>query len=446
MKIVISPKETKEYSWAEVSMTSSAIEVESIPSLPNEIYSVGDIIKIVDSGTSKYYKLVFTSSPTIESMNLVNLGYKTSENPLENLDKYLIREEGYIPKYSKTSLGVVDLTSGTYLSKGFREDKEENTVSGKKYSFRKVYRKGQSALVGLPDNLKEDIVDIQEVVLDSDEAIEDIGTVVYDYYRGEVYRYRRFRWVKLTNLDEEPNYKEVFSSDPESATSVDDYNEGDIIKYSDDFYILRESDDDSSPLKEEVFDDTYLFRYYGEYFLWKDKQTEYKIPMQGGGGTQSGEISLYSSGLVRGNFLGIRTWISTENENSKNLPWASRYWMSNDGELSIGDKVWVLITSGSSKQKLLGTVQRREKGTCLVLESKFPIDLSTQEVRLNGVKMRVTSRIDNSTRETKYISIFYQVRKLNRRSLEEVSDLTKDLIFKNKINYITIMNYTNYES
>lgn len=438
IKIVISPKETKEYSWKITSYTTYKEEVESLPLLPNNKYRIGDVVKII--GQPECYILTFTNSPTIESINLVNLGYKTSDNPLENLDKYLIREEGYVPKYSKTSLGVVDLTSGTYLSKGFRKNNEEDTISGKRYSFRKTYRKGQSVLVGLPDNLNEDIVDIQKFILDSEEAIEDLGSIVYDYYRGEVYRYRRFNWKKINNFDpEESNYKETVSSLP---ISVEEYNEGDIIRLSGnsyEFYELVESDNNSGILKEESYNsNNNLFRYCGEYFFWENRQTTYVKPTNNG----QGEATFYACGLVRGNLLGVRTWISTENNNSKNLPWASRYWMSNDGELNIGDRVWVIITYNNLKQKLLGTIKKRSGGTCLSLESKFPITPRTREVRLNGAVVKVVSMDDTSTRETKHISSFFQLRRVRAGAEpEEVSDLTKDLVFKNKINYITIIDY-----
>ena len=438
MKIVISPNETKEYSWEITSHTEFKEEVSSLPLLPNSKYKVGDIIKI--TGQSVYYVLTMTGTPTIESMNLVNLGYRTSENPMENLDKYLIREEGYVQKYSKTLLGVVDLTSGTYISKDFRKDNDEDTVLGKKYSYRKTYRKGQSALVGLPDNLNENIIDIQKFILNPEEAIENLGSIVYDYYRGEVYRYRRFKWSILTDFDpDESSYKTTVNSLP---TSIEEFSEGDIIRKdlsnnSYEFYKLIESKDESGILKEETYDNSYLFRYYGEYFLWKEKQTAYTKAVNGG----HVEMIVYASGLMRGNFLGIRTWISTCNENSKNLPWASRAWMSNDGELSVGDRVWVVITYRNLKQKLLGTIKKKNGGTCLSLESKFPITPRTREVRLNGAVVKVVSIDDTSTRETKHISNFFQLRRVRRSGSEEVSDLTKDLVFKNKINYITIIDY-----
>lgn len=433
VKIVISPKETKEYEWRATAETSEATEVSSLPLLPNSEYGVGDIVRINNGGSYQFFALTYTGSETIKSINIVNLGYKTSENPLKNLDKYLIREEGYVPKYSKTQLGVVDLTSGTYISKDFRKNNEEDTVSGKRFSYRKVYRKGQSALVGIPDGLKDKIIDIKQIVQNSEvgEDSIELGSIIYDYFRGIVYRYRSFKWKELTDFEEEPFYKEVVDTLPES---LDVYNEGDIIKLrnSYEFYILTESNDGTGLIKQEFFNEDYLFRYHGEYFLWKDNQTGYP----------QGDVygTVYCDGLVRGNILGVRTWISTCNNNSKNLPWASRSWMSNDGELLIEDKVWVIITSGNSKQKLLGTIKKREKGTCLEIKSKIPIGGISQEVKLNGAVMKAGIRYDGHTKER--IVSLYQKRRLHFGQ-EELADITKDLVFKNKINYITVFNYEN---
>lgn len=71
-----------------------------------------------------YYRLVkvviIPSKDTEEteiSVNFVNLGYRTSENPYRNLDKYLLREEGFVQKYEFNSDNSVghDLTSGTCI-------------------------------------------------------------------------------------------------------------------------------------------------------------------------------------------------------------------------------------------------------------------------------------------------------------------------------------------
>lgn len=431
VKIVISPKEVKECRWEATAETAGAKEVDELPLLPNSEYKVGDIVRISNGGSFQFYALTYVGSETVKSINIVNLGYRTSDNPLKNLDKYLIREEGYIPKYSKTKLGVVDLTSGTYISKDFRENTEEDTISGKRFSYRKTYRKGQAALVGIPDGLNNRIIDIKQIVQSSedDEDNMELGSTVYDYFRGTVYRYRAFEWKELTDLEEEPFYIKEVDALPES---IDSYKEGDIVKIRNnyEFYILTESNDENGLIKQEFFDESYLFRYRGEYFLWRENQTGYP---QGNG-------IVYCDGLVRGNILGIRTWISTCNNNSKNLPWASRSWMSNDGELSVGDKVWIIITSGNSKQKLLGTIKKREKGTCLEIKSKILMGGTSQEVKLNGAVMKVSVRYDGQTKE-RFTSL-YQKRRL-QLGQEELADITKDLVFRNKINYITVFDYEN---
>ena len=438
VKIVISPKEVKECRWEATAETAGAKEVDELPLLPNSEYKVGDIVRISNGGSFQFYALTYVGSETVKSINIVNLGYRTSDNPLKNLDKYLIREEGYIPKYSKTKLGVVDLTSGTYISKDFRENTEEDTVSGKKFSYRKTYRKGQAALVGIPDGLNDKIVDIKQIVQSSedDEDNMELGSTVYDYSRGTVYRYRAFEWKELTDLEEEPFYIKEVDALPES---IDSYKEGDIVKIRNnyEFYILTESNNENGLIKQEFFDENYLFRYRGEYFLWRENQTGYLEPYN-----SSSNIfgTVYCDGLVRGNILGIRTWISTCDNNTKNLPWASRSWMSNDGELSVGDKVWIIITSGNSKQKLLGTIKKREKGTCLEIKSKIPMGGTSREVKLNGAVMKVGVRYDGQTKE-RFTSL-YQKRRLHLGQ-EELADITKDLVFRNKINYVTVFDYEN---
>lgn len=84
----------------------------------------------------------------IKSINIVNLGYRTSDNPYRNLDKYLVRDEGLVKKYvSPFYGGIFDDSSESYLS----TDKSLNLCQLEKeegenyypYSYRSTYRKGQ---------------------------------------------------------------------------------------------------------------------------------------------------------------------------------------------------------------------------------------------------------------------------------------------------------------
>jgi hypothetical protein len=72
---------------------------------------------------SDYFRLVLLTilpSGEVENINIVQLGYETSENPYRNLDKYLLREESGINRYKYFPLDkfTKDLTSGTILSSG----------------------------------------------------------------------------------------------------------------------------------------------------------------------------------------------------------------------------------------------------------------------------------------------------------------------------------------
>lgn len=79
-----------------------------------------------------YFKLILITilpNGSVENINIVQLGFDTSENPYRNLDKYLIRGEGGINRY-ETELGnfTKDLTSGTLV-----ESKRINYSSSDKY-------------------------------------------------------------------------------------------------------------------------------------------------------------------------------------------------------------------------------------------------------------------------------------------------------------------------
>ena len=349
--------------------------------------NIKEIININDN----YF--VVESSPvksSIESLNIVNLGYKTSENPLKNLDKYLVRDETFIKKYSKENFGIIDLTSGSLVSSNLRKREDESYVDFIKYSYRKNYRKGQTVLIGVPNNLNPRIIDIQHIVpsiyTDQDENENEsiiskdlIGSIVYDYSDGLVYK---------IGLDEDTQFGKI-----------------DIIY--------------SKALPSEQ----YLYRYRGEYYLWKEDN--YK----------NGE-------LFRAGKLDVRTWISLVDNNQGKLPGMSRNWISRDGNLTVGDKIWVMVMSGNTQRKVLGEIVKKSStstgstGTSI----KIICEKLQSPVQLNGVKVNVDGTEvpteENGIKRYAYYLYLEKQYKRGRSEVTVIADITNNLVFKDKINYL----------
>ena len=68
------------------------------------------------------------------------------------------------------------------------------------------------------------------------------------------------------------------------------------------------------------------------------------------------------------------------------------------------------------------------------------MDGTSREVKLNGAVMKVSVRYDGQTKE-RFTSL-YQKRRLHQGQ-EELADISKDLVFRNKINYVTVFDYEN---
>lgn len=91
-----------------------------------------------------YFKLILITilpNGSVENINIVQLGFDTSENPYRNLDKYLIREEGGINRY-ETEIGkdTKDLTSGTLVESKRINYSLSNEIP--EYSPQIEYKKG----------------------------------------------------------------------------------------------------------------------------------------------------------------------------------------------------------------------------------------------------------------------------------------------------------------
>ena len=329
-----------------------------------------------------YYVLQYLpSTSSIESLNIVNLGYKTSENPLKNLDKYLVRESNFVKKYSTLNSNIVDLTSGSYLSTGIRAAESDSKLDFIKYSYRKNYRKGQSVLMGLPENLDTDIIDINRIVPSI--WVEEEGVIrVPESILGDI---------------------------------IYDYNSGLICR-------ITKNNDEEYDIDFEPYTDSSLYRYRNEYYLYRSRE------------------------LIRTGKFGIRTWVSLCNDNKGNFPGMSKNWMSRDGNLSKEDKVWVMIFSKEGRKKVLGTVTRKRvegidiEGICLRLMTGY----LGKTVTLNGVQVSVESMELSYEGVMRDFQDLYLVRQANRMVgdmlIEEraVADLTNNLIFKDKINYVIV--------
>jgi hypothetical protein len=322
----------------------------------------------------------------IESVNIVNLGYNTSDNPLKNLDKYLVRgDEEFIKKYSINESNVVDLTSGTYVSSGLRESDNEFLVNFFKYSYRKTYRKGQTAIVGLESyDLKDNIIDIQYIVpsiytdsinTDGSSIKESLwGSIVYDYSSGLVYKIGRDGQI-------ETNY---------TASSLT----------------------------------SYLYRYYGEYYLVETDNRRNKE-------------------LQRIGKLGIRTWISLCDNNRGCLPGMSKNWMSRDGNLTVGDKVWIMLVSGTIQKKIIGeVVKHSDTNTNTVGIGIRLVCEELKNVRLNGVEVLVDNydgQLIEYNGMRQYVYDLYMLRQIRTGGIREsdiVADITNNIVFRDKINYL----------
>ena len=386
------------YSLTGYTITETTVDDES--SLA--IAAFGNIIVIgIDENNYKKYTLsINPSSLAIESINLVNLGYKTSDNPYKNLDKYLIRDIGLVKKYEKDYQGVKDLTSGTYISSSIRQRENEFYVSFIKYSYRRNYKKGQIALVGLPENLNKKIVDIQAIVPRTENLnIKDYseGTILYDYFLGKVF---------------EVKGSETISDDG----TVTPGTNGNL-------------------LLEDISDFNQLYRYKSEYYLLQE---------------ETSDANTTFTELMRVGKLGIRTWISLSNDNVNNFPGMSKNWMSRDGNLTIGDKIWLMITSGNTQKRVLGTIARKSStetnniGTCIKLASGY---LESDTARINGVEVLVDnhSGIPQEYSGTeKFVYDIYMMKQVSvgRGKKTIIADITNNLVFRDKINYLS----NNYES
>lgn len=446
----------------EIPSTTDNYDIETVIKVDNVYYeliyviekTIGDIDSIpslnLDSGSVEWkvrmnsdnqYMYSIHSDPlkdAIESINVVNISYQTSENPLKNLDKYLARgDERFVKKYSKVDSGIIDLTSGTYVSPGIRKVDDESKVSTLKYSYRKTYRKGQRVLMGLdPYDLHEDIIDIQYIVptiyssLDADVEVDGAteyhssidpkltGSVVYDYSSGHVYKIRETReWKAFTGTPTlEVDYIVSSLPDPYNPT----YSVGDTIKVTAGtgtikFYELIKTSYPNIEIKYTA-DTThpYLYRYWGEYYMIKGDETSLE--------------------LQRVSYFDVRTWISLEDNNKSSLPGISRKWMSRDGDLTIGDKVWIMLASGSVQKKILGEVIKRgDTNTGTYGVGLRIVDEPLENVHLNGVSVLV----DNyNKQQIEYRGSFKYVYDLYMMKGNTIADITKNLIFKDKINYL----------
>ena len=376
--------------------------LNKVSSNEEEAYSAvpGNIVSVSVGSNFKIYSLTAEISPlAIEAVNVVNLGYQTSDNPLKNLDKYLVRDINYIKKYTTTNLGVVDLTSGTYLSPALREMENETFVSFIRYSYRRSYKKGQTALVGLPTELNKNIIDIQAMVPNTERITLDdysVGSIIYDYSRGKVYQ---------------------LEGDDDTTSVEDDH-------------VTTEGTYNCNVILTEPYDSNYLFRYRNEYYLLQQDDE---------GNTE----------LVRVGKLGIRTWISLCDDNRGCLPGTSKNWMSRDGNLSVDDKIWLMITSGNTQRRILGTITKKSStetqniGTCV----KVACGILGSKVRLNGTEVLVDNH-NNIPQEyngvERYVYDIYMTRtkKINGVTKEIYADITNNLVFRDKINYLS----NNYES
>ena len=416
----------------------------------------GEYLKI----GNKYF--AFKAEPvksSIESINIANLGYRTSENPLKNLDKYLVRDKTFINKYSIQDSGVIDLTSGTVVSRALREKEDESYVDYIKYSYRKTYRKGQSTLIGLPNNIEPRIIDIQQIVPSIYMEVEYLlkkstsNSFSATLALGEIF-YVGSNKVKLAGT--ENNYYIVSTDEDiplgetpktvqlgdfikigencykiyegESSIGRDligsvvyDYSDGNIYKIgleeSTGFGYIEETFSRALPAKQ------YLYRYRGEYYLW--------------------QIDSRNNGeLFRVGKLDIRTWISLVDNNKGMLPGMSRSWMSRDGVLSVGDKVWIMIISGNNQRKVIGEVVKKSSVSTSSTGTSIKIicEKLQSPVRLNGVKVNVDGT-ELPTEENgikRYAYYLYLERQYNygRRESTVIADITNNIVFKDKINYL----------
>ena len=406
--IPLSTEDTKYFIGARVRVGSSDYILEEyvvtkVNVNSEGIYSAipGNIISVKVNTQHKTYILVAETSPlAVESVNVVNLGYQTSENPLRNLDKYLVRDVNFVQKYTTTNLGVVDLTSGTYLSPSIREREDETYVSFVRYSYRKTYKKGQTVLMGLPDNLNREIIDIQAMVPNTEKITLDdysIGSIIYDYSQGKIYRLES----EINEIENDPSYSSVT------------YGE-----------------DNCNITLTEPYDSNYLFRYRNEFYMLQKDSDGY-------------------SELIRVGKLGIRTWTSLCDNNKGYLPGTSKNWMSRDGDLTVGDKIWLMVTSGNTQRRILGTIAKKSSaetqniGTCI----KLACGILGSKVRVNGTEVLVDNH-SNMTQEyngvERYVYDIYMTRKkLVDGDIKEIyADITNNLVFRDKINYLS----NNYES
>lgn len=400
IKLVISPNEGQVLGFKEITNSTSEITVNvgDIITIGNRNYLLSENLILLETTTTDsvhtlevgnevivgggYYVLQYLpSTSSIESLNIVNLGYKTSENPLKNLDKYLVRETEFVNKYSTLNSNIVDLTSGSYLSTGIRAEESDSRLDFIKYSYRKNYRKGQSVLMGLPENLDTDIIDINRIIPSM--WVEEEGVIrVPESILGDI---------------------------------IYDYNSGLICR-------ITKNDDEDYNIDFEPYTENSLYRYRNEYYLYRSKE------------------------LIRTGKLGVRTWVSLCNDNKGNFPGMSKSWMSRDGNLSKEDKVWVMIFSKEGRKKVLGTVTRKRvegvdiEGICLRLMTGY----LGKTVILNGVQVSVESMelsYEGVMRDFQDLYLIRQVSKMRGDVLVEeraVADLTNNLIFKDKINYVIV--------
>ena len=400
VKLVISPNEGQVLGFKEILSSTSEIivNVGDIITIGNRNYLLSENLILLETTTTEsahtleiggeviigntYYTLQYLpSTSSIESLNIVNLGYKTSENPLKNLDKYLVRETEFVTKYSTFNSNIVDLTSGSYLSTGIRAEESDSKLDFIKYSYRKNYRKGQSVLMGLPEDLNTDIIDINRIIPSI--------------------------WIEEENEIEVPNSI--------LGDIIYDYNSGLICR-------ITENNNNGYNIDFEPYTDNFLYRYRNEYYLYKSKE------------------------LIRTGKFGIKTWVSLCNDNRGNFPGMSKNWMSRDGNLSKEDKVWVMIFSKEGRKKVLGTVTRKRvegidiEGVCLRLMTGY----LGKTVMLNGVQVSVESMELNYEGVTRDFQDLYLIRQVSTMIgdilVEEraVADLTNNLIFKDKINYVIV--------
>jgi hypothetical protein len=270
-----------------------------------------------------------------------------------------------------------------------------------------------------PYNLEENIIDIQYIVpsIYSSEGTIDsslVGAIVYDYASGEVCKIiKDLGWERLSNYSGTSTSVSTLPELPD-----ENYSLGDVVGVSGStdtvFYRL-------SMLEqiETIYNNigTFLYRYRNEYYMIQ---------------TDSSDLPE----LQRVGKLDIRTWISLCDNNKGNLPGTSRNWMSRDGNLKIGDKVWIMITSGNIQQKVLGEVVKHSDtdtgsigvGIRLVCEELGSF------VKLNGVKVNVNTMNDTPIEHEGIVKYIYDLH-LTRNNA--VANITNNIVFKDKINYLT---------